>query len=345
MDGVILAFQYGCGPIGCRIIQQCVENPHIELVGAVDIDTSIVGTDIGEIAHLGEDTGVVVTDDFSRLIEEQGPQIAIHATGSNLDVVADQILKLIESGVNVVSTCEELSYPYRRHPGISSKLDKAAKEHGVTVLATGINPGFLMDAWPVFMTGVCREVRTVEVTRIQNASTRRLPFQRKIGAGLSPEEFATEVEAGNFGHVGLSESIWMISDALGLSIQSIREEIGPVVLDKEVSSTDIVVPPGRVAGLKQTAVGNRDGLAVVSMDFQAYLGAPEAYDAVHIHGIPELEVKIHGGVHGDIGTVSIILNAVERVVDAPSGLLTMLDMPAIHCRGRQRSYRAINSVP
>ena len=128
----------------------------------------------------------------------------------------------------------------------------------------------------------------------------------------------------------------MISDSLGLGVDEIREEIQPVLLHREVGSSDIIVPPGAAAGLRQNAAGNRNGEAVISMDFQAYLGAPESYDAVHIDGTPELDVKIDGGVHGDIGTVSMIINAVDRVVRAPAGLLTVLDVPTIFCKPSRR---------
>lgn len=331
MEKGIKAIQYGCGPIGCRIIRRCLEHSSFNLVGAVDIDPAKVGKDISEIAGLEGSTGIVVVDDFSALASRENPILAFHTTGSALPDVCGQIEQLAAAGVNVVSTCEELSYPYRKYPDISSRLDKSAKNSGVTVMATGINPGFLMDAWPVFMSGVCKTIRSIKVTRIQNAATRRLPFQRKIGAGLSPEAFAAKVEGGQFGHVGLPESIWMISDSLNLGVEEIHGEISPVILNHQVISSEITVPEGKAAGLKQTADGLRDGKPVISMDFQAYLGAPESYDAVQVDGEPGISAKIDGGVHGDVGTVSMLINSAPRVIAAPPGLITMRDIPMVFC--------------
>ena len=271
---------------------------------------------------------------MKELPESAKPEIAIHTTGSKLDRVLPQLESIVKSGLNVVSTCEELSFPYRKHSTLAQNLDSLAKEHDVTVLATGINPGFLMDAWPLFMTGVCKEVQAIRVTRIQDASSRRIPFQQKIGAGLTREEFEERVAGGDFGHVGLPESISMIAAGLGWEIDEITETIEPVMLDREVGSDYTTVKVGKAAGLKQDAFGYAKGKALISMEFQAYIGAPESYDSVYITGTPNMDVKIQGGTQGDIGTVSIVLNAVPRVIEAPAGLYTMMDMPIVICPSR-----------
>ena len=195
--------QFGCGPIGCSIARYALERSNIELVGAVDTAPDKAGRDLGEVAGVGRRIGVPVSADARRLLAELKPDVVLHATGSALDRVFPQLDLIVSSGANVISTCEELSFPYRRHAQIAERLDRLAREHDVTVLATGVNPGFLMDAWPLFMTGVCKEVRSLRISRIQDASSRRLPFQLKIGAGLTVAEFDAKLKAGGFGHVGL----------------------------------------------------------------------------------------------------------------------------------------------
>ncbi len=322
---------FGLGPIGCWIVQYAQERAGLELVGAVDTDPAKAGRDLGEAAGLERKLGVTVSADAAGLLRETKPDAVLHATGSKLDRVFDQLAGIVRAGANVVSTCEELSFPWRKHPRLAAELDRLAREHGVTVLATGINPGFLMDAWPLFMTGVCREVREVKVTRIQDASSRRLPFQQKIGAGLTPEEFRRRVEGGLFGHVGLPESIAMIAAGLGWDIERVEETIEPVIAQGTVRSDSITVQPGQAAGLRQTGLGYRGGRPVIAMEFQAYIGAPDPRDEVTVIGVPTLCVRIGGGTQGDIGTVSIVLNAVPRVAAAPPGLLTMKDLPIVSC--------------
>ena len=267
--------------------------------------------------------------DAGAVLKKTSPDAVLHATGSNLKNIFPQLENIIKHGVNIVSTNEELSYPYRRQPALAAEIDKLARSNQVTVLGTGVNPGFVMDAWPLFMTGVCQNVTRVKAVRIQDASSRRIPFQKKIGAGRSPAEFNKLVEAGTLRHVGLPESIAMIAAGLGWEMDDITETIEPVMLDTEVSSDFVTVRPGQAAGVRQVGYGLKGGEKAIIMDFQAYIGARESYDAVYITGTPDMEVVIKGGTHGDIATAAMAVNAVPRVVDAPPGLVTMKDLPIV----------------
>jgi 4-hydroxy-tetrahydrodipicolinate reductase len=215
---------------------------------------------------------------------------------------------------------------------MASDLDRLAREHGVTVLATGINPGFLMDTWPLAMTAVCQSVEKLRAVRIQDASTRRRPFQEKIGAGLDLAVFEARVAEGRLRHVGLPESTAMIAAGLGWDLDEITEDLEPVVADGDVSSAYLSVTRGQAAGVRQVSHGLRSGSEVITLEFQAYLGAPESCDAVFITGNPDIEARIPGGTHGDTGTTAMTVNAARRVVEAPPGLLTMKDLPVVTCR-------------
>ena len=281
------------------------------------------------MAGLGKKLGVAISEDASAVLNAVTPDAVLHATGSNLENVYPQLAKIMEAGSNIVSTCEELSYPYRKYPALAAKIDKLAKQHGVTVLGTGVNPGFLMDTWPLFMTAVCQDVEQVRVVRVQDASTRRVPFQKKIGAGKTIKEFSKLVEAGTLRHVGLAESIAMIASGLGWELDDTTETIEPVVLEAEVSSDFVTVKPGQAAGVRQIGYGWKDGRKLITLDFQAYIGARESYDAVYINGMPKMEITIEGGTHGDIATAAMVVNSVPGVIDAPPGLITMKDLPTV----------------
>jgi 4-hydroxy-tetrahydrodipicolinate reductase len=317
--------------VGCGIARLASQRSGIELAGAIDIDEDKVGQDLGEMAGLDEPLGVIISNDVDAVLSRARPEIVFHTTSSSFALVHEQLTRIVLAGANIVSTTEELSFPRPKWPKLSAKIDKLAREHNVTVLGTGINPGFLMDTWPLAMTAVCQEVKRVRVVRIQDASARRLPFQKKIGAGCTLKEFSKLVAAGTLRHVGLAESIAMIAAGLGWELDDIRDEIEPIMAEREVRSEYIAVKPGQAAGVKQIGRGLRQGRELITLDFQASLGAGESYEAVYIEGTPKMEIVIRGGTHGDIGTAAMVVNAARRVVAAPPGLVTMNDLPLVTC--------------
>jgi hypothetical protein len=325
--------QFGCGPIGCSVIRYARNRPDMEVVGAIDIDAGLVGRDLGEVAGIDDKLGVLISAEADAILSQTKPDVVFLTMSSSLRVVYAEVVKCIEAGANVISTCEELAYPYRKELQISADIDKKARDKGVTVLATGVNPGFVMDAWPLFMTGVCQQVKQIKAVRVQDASSRRGPFQKKIGAGCTLEEFNKLVASGTLKHVGLPESIAMIASGLGWELDEITESIEPVVAISRVKTDFVTVEPEQAAGVRQVGRGIRSRDELITLEFEAYVGAPESYDAVYITGTPNLEVVIKGGTHGDVATAAITVNCVNRVMDAPAGLLTMKDLPIVSAPG------------
>ena len=195
------------------------------------------------------------------------------------------------------------------------------------MLSTGVNPGFVMDALPIALTAVCDRVDRVVVNRIQDARMRRLPFQQKIGAGLTTEQFQKKVRDGSVRHVGFTESIAMIADALGWTLDRITDSVEPKLASVTTSSEFLAVDPGYVCGIVQDGVGYRKGEPAIRLHMEAYLGAPESYDSIEIDGSPRLAVKVVGGIHGDVATTSIVINSIPKVLAAAPGLHTMRDLP------------------
>jgi 4-hydroxy-tetrahydrodipicolinate reductase len=226
----------------------------------------------------------------------------------------------------VVSTTEELAYPFFSNRKLAKQIDAKARKAKVAVLGTGVNPGFTMDALPIMLTAVCERVDAIQVDRVQDAARRRLPFQQKIGAGLTPELFQERVDAGTVRHVGLTESIAMIADAMRWKLDDITDDIAPKIAEAAVASEFLTVEKGQVCGIIQDGAGYRDGEKVITLHMEAYLGAPESYDAVRVTGSPPIYSKIEGGVHGDIATASITVNSIPAVLAARPGLHTMRSM-------------------
>jgi len=320
---------YGVGAIGQRLAKLLLEKEGVEIVGAIDIAEEKVGKDLGEILGLGKQLGVVVSNDPDMVFSKVRANVVVHSTVSFLKDAYPQIAAAVKNGANVVSTCEELSYPYIVDAKLCKGLDELAKKHGVTVLGTGINPGYLMDTLAITLTGACQEVKSIQVTRQMNAATRRVPFQKKIGAGLTVEEFREQIDKKAItGHVGLEQSIAMIAGALGWELEKIEvDPVEPVIAKNPVESEAIKVKRGQATGLKQRARGIIDGRAVITLDFRAYIGAEEEYDSVIIEGVPNINQKISPCIHGDIGTAAITVNSIPKVINAAPGLVTMKDLP------------------
>jgi len=320
---------YGLGAVGTRIARFMLEKEGIQIVGAIDIAKEKVGKDLGAVLEVGKKLGVIVTDDVESLMSKARCDVVVHATGSYLKDIYQQIAPLARYGVNVVSTCEELSYPYLSEPELAKKLDALGMKYAMTFLGTGINPGFLMDTLVITLTGACQRIDKIRVERVMNAATRRVPFQKKIGAGLSTKEFREKIDSKKItGHVGLEQSIGMIAAALRWDLDKIEVgSVEPVVATRDVESEAIKVKKGQTAGLRQTAQGMMKRKQVITLDFQAYIGAEEEYDAISIDGVPSIHQKISPCVHGDLATVAVIVNSIPKIVNAPPGLATMKDLP------------------
>ena len=313
----------GLGPIGAGVARQLIARRNFKLVAAVDIDPAKVGKDLADILDLSKTTRIKVGPDAVAAIRETKPQVAVLCTSSSLKKVWPQIETVLKRRVPIVSTTEELSYPYLSNRALARKIDAAAKKAKVAVVGTGVNPGFAMDALPIALTAVCERVDKVRVERVQDARIRRLPFQKKIGSGLSVDEFGERVKAGTVRHVGLAESVSMIGDALGWKLERVTDEIQPMVAKGPVESRFLKVEAGQVCGINQDGVGYRDGKPAIVLHMEAYLGAPESYDSVQIEGSPPVFVKALGGYHGDVSTTSITVNTIPRVLQAAPGLHTM----------------------
>lgn len=323
--------QYGLGPIGTAVARHVVEREGLDLVGAVDIDPAKVGRDAGEVLGLGHPLGFPVTETLSQTLERVEAEVALHTTSSYFALFRNQVVEILEAGLDIVSTAEELSFPWRDHPEAAAEIDAAARRAGKTVLGTGVNPGFLMDALPLFLTAICQRVDHIEVTRIINASTRRGPFQVKIGAGMTLEDFETKMAAGRMGHVGLPESMAMIFDTLGKTLASYESAVEPILAESAIKTEHLQVQAGQVRGLKQVAHGYAEDGDFVVLTFVAALDAGEDGDTIKISGKPDLQVTLKG-TNGDLATVAMAVNAVSRVREAQPGLVTMRDLPIVTAR-------------
>ncbi len=325
--GPIRVIHIGLGPIGAAVVKQVANRKGFKIVGAVDIDPAKTGRDLGEVCGVGRALKVKVSDDIKKAIKATKPDVAVLCTNSAMKKVVPQIEAIVKLKVPIVSTTEELSYPTKANMKYARIIHQLAKKYKVAILGTGVNPGFAMDALPIMLTAACERVDAIRVERIQDARIRRLPFQQKIGSGLTREQFQAKVDDGSVRHVGLTESVSMIADAMGWKLDRITDEIQPKIASAPVSSEFMTVESGLVCGIVQDGIGYRDGQPIITLHMEAYLGAPESFDAIEITGSPALRSKIAGGIHGDVATASITVNSIPKILDVAPGLHTMRDMP------------------
>lgn len=318
--------QIGLGPLGQKMVRAAVQRGGFRLVGAVDIDPAKVGKDLGEWCGM-ERLGVTIGGSLDEALGGKSAQVAVVTTVSSLAAFEPQLAPLAKARLRVVSTCEELSFPWRRQPQIAQRIDQVCRDSGIACVGTGVNPGFLMDYLPTVLTGLCQRVTGVRVCRVQDASVRRIPFQQKIGAGLTVQEFEAKRRAGTLRHVGLPESVDFIGARLGWRLDRITESIEPVLAERDVATGYKPIAKGMARGVYQVGRGFVGRDEVITLTFRAAVGEPESYEEIKIEGEPAFISRIAGGINGDIATCAVTLNVVRSILEVGPGLKTMVDLP------------------
>ncbi len=326
-EGPVPVVVMGLGFIGQQIARAAEQSEELELIGAVDASPALIGKKLGSLIG-SAGNGLRVVKDLETAVGKRKGVVLLHATGSQLPGVMDQLLEALKRGLSVVSTCEELAFPYLKYPELADALDRAAIKAGCCVLGTGVNPGFVLDRLVATAGQVCGPVRHASAIRVVDARTRREALQRKVGAGLTEKEFLALVEKDQLGHVGLVESAALCALGLGMDCDDFEEEISPVFAEEDITGAAFAVKKGKVAGISQTAVGLQDGQERVRLELTIAVGAEDPGDRIVIDADPRIELVIRGGVAGDQATANVVVNAAPRLSAAEPGLLTVLELPA-----------------
>lgn len=319
--------QFGLGPIGLESLRLAASQPWMEIVGAVDNDPAKAGRPLTDVAGVPALDGLVVARDLEELFRESQPEVILHTASSSAARSLEQMRPALELGVSVASTCEELIFPALKAPALVPEYTGLCRHTGARVVATGVNPGFVMDVLPICVTAVSRTVERIEVTRVVDAATRRQPLQAKIGSGQAVESFAAKLREGRAGHAGLRESLALVAHAMGWGLDSLVEHAEPVVAASRIETKFFQVEAGQVCGIHQRAVGMQGGRERIVLDISMYLGAPNPHDRIVVTGRPPLDVVVQGGVAGDDATVAALINVVPRLMAAPAGLHLATDLP------------------
>lgn len=313
----------GLGPIGIETCKLVLQKKSLNLLAVVDINPAKFGKDLAKFVGSKKRLSIPIVNDLSSALKKYHPEVAILTSASRLENVKDDLFVCIENKVSVITSCEELLYPYITHGELAAEIDKKAKEKFVHILGTGVNPGFIMDIVPLFFTSVCSNVNSVKAERVVDLTKRRRPLQAKMGLGKTKNEFNQLVKKKKLGHVGLLESAQLIADGLRINISSYKEKITPILAKTTLSTRYFKIEKGHVCGMRHTVHGFYGRQKLVTLDLQMGVDFTQSYDKIIIDGSPKLNVKVENGVFGDTATVAMLVNCIPSLLHADSGLLTM----------------------
>ncbi len=317
----------GLGPIGQAIGRALAAESRLEVVGAVDIDPGLLGKRLDQICDANL-PALAITDSLAAVQAPTGA-VVLQATGSRLDAVRDQILDAISLGYHVVSTCEELCWPWEDQPGLAGEINRAARAADVTVLGVGVNPGFIMDTLPVLLCRAAGEVEAIHVTRVVDVSQRRLPLQRKMGVGQEPARVQELLNHDRLGHVGLSNSLQMLAAGLGWPLDVVDIESRPIIATEPTQTGLGMIEPGLCIGIRQMATGIVEGMPrlFLKLIMQAQVQGGSR-DELLVDGDQILRLRLDG-LQGDLATAALVINQALRAPALPAGLQTMLSTPLV----------------
>ncbi len=307
----------------------------VRIVGAIAARPEKAGRDLGEVLGLGRPVGVRVTNDPEEALEA-APDVVLHSTSSFAREIYPQLDAAMAAGANVITVAEEMAYLWQSDPELAGEIDQLARKYGVTILGTGINPGFVLDTLIIALTGICAEVRRIRARRVNDLSPFGPTVMRTQGVGTTVDQFRRGLEDGSVvGHIGFVQSCGMIADALGWKLDEITETREPIVSRVRRTTAHVDVQPGMVAGCSHTAHAFAGGEEVITLEHPQQvlpgLEGVETGDYVWIEGTPPVNLAINPEIPGGIGTIAVAVNMIPRVVDAGPGLLAMKDLPVPCC--------------
>ncbi len=328
----IRVLQWGLGAMGSGMARLMLEKPGLKIVAAIDGRLDYVGRDLGDVLGTGTKLGVAVTNQPETILKKENVDIVVLATTSWTREQMPDLRRIISAGINCVTIAEEMSDPDAQNPDLGREIDELAKQHGVSVLGTGVNPGFVLDQLVVVLTGGCHSVERIEASRVNDLSPYGPTVMKSQGVGTTPEEFRAGVADGSIvGHVGFPESIHLISEALGLGVDRIEQSREPIISKVYRETPHVKVQPGMVAGCAHIGIGYRGDKEVVKLvhpqQIHPHLENQDTGDYIHIYGKPEVHMAIKPEIAGGIATMGVAVNMIPHVVAATPGMKRMIDLP------------------
>ncbi len=328
----IRVLQWGLGAMGSGMARLVLEKPGLQIVSAIDYRPDFAGKDLGEILKLDRGLGIRVTNHPEEVLEKDKVDVVIIATTSWLVEQTADLRRIISAGINCISIAEEMADAWAQNPALANELDDLCKKNNITLLGTGVNPGFVLDLLVVALTGGNHSVERIEASRVNDLSPYGPTVMKSQGVGTTPEAFRAGVADGSIvGHVGFPESIHMISEALGLGVDRIEQTREPIISNVYRETPHVQVQPGMVAGCAHIGVGYRGDKEVIRLvhpqQIHPQLEGQKTGDFINIYGKPEIHMEIKPEIAGGVATMGLAVNMIPHVYAATPGLKRMIDLP------------------
>jgi len=334
MTAPLRIVQVGLGPIGRSTVSLLARKSWATVVGAIDTAPAYQERSLTEVCSLREDLpdNPRIYGTYAELAAHAQADAAVLATGSRAADALAAARPMLEDGLAVVSSCEELLFPAHRAPGLTAEADTLCRESGGRILGTGVNPGFVLDLLPLVLSGICADIQAVRGTRVVDAATRREPLQRKVGSGLEPDEYRQMWANGAAGHAGFQESLMLVAHALDWDVGPLTETLEPVIAEAPVHTAYFDVEPGQVRGLHQHVRAATAQGCVIELDLTMALGEPNPHDTLQLEANPPVNLRIDGGIAGDIATAAALVNALPALHAARPGVRLLTELVPITCK-------------
>jgi 2,4-diaminopentanoate dehydrogenase len=339
---------WSTGGVGSIAIDAIRKRPDLELVGVWVHSDEKVGKDAGELAG-GEPMGVTATNGADALIALRPDCVVYAASGPERDAGAvPDYLRLLEAGINVVSTTStSLVYPPAYYsPDWRDQMEAAAKSGNASFYASGIFPGFASDQLALLLSTQSKKIRCITV--IEVALNDHYPVADVMMDGMGfgrPLDFEPMLKTPGFIEMAWKAPIYLIADGLGVKVEEVHGSLDRRTTDRDVEVAFGTIPAGTCGAVCTRAAGvvnGREAIVIEHIIRMARDVAPDwltsEFDAtyrVDIEGDPDIhcsmtlgEAEGHGAGHAAMAATAMrVVNAIPFVVDAPSGLLSSLDMP------------------